>query len=442
MPRTPRTRFVSVALLLLLSLVASALGARGGAAQEEPIELLVWDQALDSPEATAALESIYAGFTEVNPNVTIRREAVQNEQMRQTVRTALASGTGPDVIYYDAGPGWMGVLADAGLITPLGPLAEEYGWNERIDATALGNASYGGELYGLPLQVDLIGMYVNKTLMDEAGLATPTTLEEMLAFCQEAAAAGYTPIAFANQEGWQAFHQIAMTANNMLGPEAVGALLLENQGRWDSPEMVAAIDAFFVQMRDAGCFSPDVNGINYDDGNAVFYGGGALLHTTGNWLITDITTNMPDYELEFVPFPALPGGAGRFYDTGVGSAYMISAASPHQEAAAQFLDYLFAPETVQRWVDEANFVVPAEFDVEALDVTPLQRSVLDTLRRSIAGEEQLGYNIDVLAPPAFNDVMLNGFQAMLAGDRTAEEQAAAMQAAWEEGMAAAGTPTP
>ena len=48
---------------------------------------------------------------------------------------------------------------------------------------------------------------------------------------------------------------------------------------------------------------------------------------------------------------------------------------------------------------------------------------------------QFGYNVDVLAPPEFNDMMLNGFQAILAGDKTPEQQAADLQAAWEEGMA-------
>jgi raffinose/stachyose/melibiose transport system substrate-binding protein len=436
-----RTRLVILPLLLVLALVGMTLGPSRGVAQE-PVELLVWDQALDSPTQNAAIDAIYAEFTELNPNVTVRRETIQTEQMRQTVRTALSSGTGPDLIYFDAGPGYMGVLADAGLITSLDPLAEEYGWNERIAEAARQGASYQGELFGLPLQVDLIGVYVNKTLMDQEGFVTPTTLAEVLTFCQDASAKGYIPFAFFNQEGWEAFHQFAMVANNMIGPEAMEALLLENQGRWDSPEMVAAIDAFFVQMRDAGCFSPDVNGVGYDDGNAVFFGGQALMHSTGNWLMSSITENMPDYELEFVPFPALDGGAGRFFDTGVGSAYMISAASPHQEEAAQFLDYLFSPEIVQRLVGEANFVVPAQFDLEAIEVTPLQRSVLETLSRSIAGEEQLGFNIDVLAPPAFNDMMLNGFQAMLAGDKTAEEQAADLQAAWDEGMAASATPTP
>ena len=50
---------------------------------------------------------------------------------------------------------------------------------------------------------------------------------------------------------------------------------------------------------------------------------------------------------------------------------------------------------------------------------------------------QFGYNVDVLAPPEFNDMMQNGFQAILAGDKTPEQQAADLQAAWQEGMPAA-----
>ena len=42
--------------------------------------------------------------------------------------------------------------------------------------------------------------------------------------------------------------------------------------------------------------------------------------------------------------------------------------------------------------------------------------------------DEMGVNIDILTPEAFNTTMLDGFQAVLAGDRTAEEQAAALQA--------------
>jgi raffinose/stachyose/melibiose transport system substrate-binding protein len=69
-----------------------------------------------------------------------------------------------------------------------------------------------------------------------------------------------------------------------------------------------------------------------------------------------------------------------------------------------------------------------------IDVDPLTLSILEA--RQTADEEgvQFGYNVDVVAPPEFNDMMQNGFQAILAGDKTPEQQAAALQAAWEEGM--------
>ena len=60
--------------------------------------------------------------------------------------------------------------------------------------------------------------------------------------------------------------------------------------------------------------------------------------------------------------------------------------------------------------------------VEA-ELSPLLQQAADAL----AGGS-MGVNIDVLTPEAFNTAMLDGFQAVLGGDRTPEEQAAALQA--------------
>ena len=45
---------------------------------------------------------------------------------------------------------------------------------------------------------------------------------------------------------------------------------------------------------------------------------------------------------------------------------------------------------------------------------------------------EMGYNIDVVTPDNFNTVMGDGFQAVLAGEKTPEQQAADLQAAMEE----------
>lgn len=434
-----RPTMLSVTIGVLIVVLAAGPLLSTAQAQEQ-IELRVWDQ-FTGPESEF-VDAIYAGFEETNPNIDIVREAVSTDQMRQTVNTAIASGTGPDIIGYDPGPGYAGVLVDAGLLSPLDDVASQSGWADRIPASSLEATSIDGTLYGLPLTVDLIGMYYNKTLLDQEGLTVPETVDDLIAFCGAAAEKGYTPITFGNNPGWEAFHQFSMTSNQMLGVDAMRQLLFDGQGSWDSPEVITAITTFFVDLRDAGCFNEDANALTYDDGNALFFGGQALLHTTGSWLANDIGTNLPDAEIGFVPFPEIAGGQGRVWVSGVGSAYYLSNQTEHAAEAGQFLDYLSSPETAARWVGEAGFVVPIQFDTASVEVPPLRASIFETLQSATGEGMQFGFNVDVLAPQSFNDVMLNGFQAILTGDKTPEELASELQAAWEAGAEAEGTPAP
>ncbi len=302
-------RFLFLSAAMAVSLLIQSFVAIPTEAQDA-VTLSVWDQFV-GPEGEV-VEAVYDAFEAANPGITVDREVIEDQQMRQTANVALASGTGPDVLYYPPGPSYAGVLAEAGLITPLDDLAEELGWNERVAGAALDQARIDGVLYGLPLEIDLIGMYANRTLLDQEGWEIPETIDELITFCQTAREAGYVPMAFSNNPGWSAFHQFTFTSNNMIGPEAMEALLFEHEGRWDTPEQIQAIDDFFVKLRNAGCYSDDVNAITYDDGNSLFFTGQSLLHSTGSWLLTDIEQNMPDYEVEFVPFPAVEGGQGRF----------------------------------------------------------------------------------------------------------------------------------
>jgi raffinose/stachyose/melibiose transport system substrate-binding protein len=435
--KMPRSRPWIVALSALVLLFGLAAGPLlGDARAQDQAELRIWDQFTDPTESDNA-DAIYAAFMEQNPNITITREVFSSDQMRDTVNTAVASGTGPDLIFYDAGPGYAGVLADAGFLLPLDDYAAQYGWTERVAAPAVEATTIDGSFYGMPLQTDLIGMFYNQTLLAQEGLEVPETLDDLVAFCGQATEKGYIPIAFADNPGWQAFHQFSMTSNQMIGPEAMRALLFENQGSWDTPEIVTAIEAFFVTLRDAGCFPEDPAAITYEDGNSLFYGGEALLHTTGSWLTGEIEEQMPDTEIGFVPFPEVEGGQGRVWISGVGSAWYITSSTDNPDEAAAFIDYLFSQEAAEKWIGVSRYFVPVDVDMANIEIGPLNKLIIDTLQT--AGEEgvQFGYNVDVLAPPEFNTMMESGFQAILAGDKTPEQQAADLQAAWQEGMPAA-----
>ena len=298
-------------LAFVLLLVLTGAGFRPAVAQDQ-IELRVWDQFTDQAASDTA-DAIYKGFMDQNPNIKITRESYSTDDMRKTVNTAISSGTGPDVIFYDAGLGFAGVLAQAGLLIPLDDMAKQYGWTDKIAPTALEGTMLGGKLYGLPLQVDLIGLYYNKTLMDKEGLTVPTTVADLASFCTQAKDKGYIPLALSDNPGWQAGHQFSMVTNNMLGPDAMKALLFQNQGSWDSPEVTQAINAYFVQLRDAGCFSDDVNALTNDDAVSLFQAGQSLMYPTGSWQANSFTPdNMPDMDVQFMSFPELEGGQGSF----------------------------------------------------------------------------------------------------------------------------------
>ena len=72
-------------------------------------------------------------------------------------------------------------------------------------------------------------------------------------------------------------------------------------------------------------------------------------------------------------------------------------------------------------------------------MSELFRAVLEDLSRSPQAEA-FGYNIDVLTPQNFNQIMYTGLQEVMNGDRSPAEQAGALQGAWEEAKRGGKTP--
>lgn len=91
-------------------------------------------------------------------------------------------------------------------------------------------------------------------------------------------------------------------------------------------------------------------------------------------------------------------------------------------------------------IEKFNTIPAFPVDTEELDVPELFRQVLDDLSQSPQAEA-FGYNIDVLAPQNFNEVMFSGFQQVIGGSRSPSEQAAALQDAWAKAKKAGNAPT-
>ena len=133
---------------------------------------------LTGTRETAALEravtEIHVGrFEEQHPNIDLQREALQPDEVRREIQSRLRSKEPPDVFAYDTGPGFGGVLADAGLLRALENAYKKHGWD--IYEWAKQQATYDGTVYGVRDQVEEIVVYYNKDLVPEV----PHTVEEL-----------------------------------------------------------------------------------------------------------------------------------------------------------------------------------------------------------------------------------------------------------------------
>jgi raffinose/stachyose/melibiose transport system substrate-binding protein len=422
---------------LLLSACISGTGSSGGSSEGEGGKTLIryFVGIEETPELEAQAKTIIEEFEKQNPDIDVERESISAEDQRTVIQTRLRSPSPPDVFGFDTGPGFAGVLAKADLLYPLEDAYQENNWP--VYDWAKARVTYDGVLSGVPGSVEEIGVFYNQELFDKLGFDEPQTIEELEQIAQAVKAEGLIPFAFGDQEQWPAGHLFSIATSNLLGPDGLDEALYGN-GKWNSPEVVQGIDLMFSDFVEKGYYPEDVNAITYEDANALFYAGEAAMAPTGTWLVPEIDSLVKDFNVGFFPFPAIDD-TGIAPPSGVGGGLFVAANTKEPEAAIKLVDFLqFNEAQVKRDLERANTIPPFKVDTSDLELTPLFRSVLDDLAEA-ENPEAFGYNIDVLAPAGFNDVMFKGFQSVLAGERTPQEQADALQKAYAEAKAAGET---
>jgi raffinose/stachyose/melibiose transport system substrate-binding protein len=385
---------------------------------------------------TAALEGALTEiqvdrFEEQHPNIDLQREALQPDEVRKEIQSRLRSKEPPDVFAYDTGPGFGGVLAEAGLLRPLENAYKEHGWD--IYDWAKQQATYDGTVYGVPDQVEEIIVFYNKDLVPEV----PHTLEELRQISDQLKGRGKIPLAFGNREQYPASHMFSSATSNVLGREGLDSILY-GDGRWDIPQVVEAIELMFRDFVESGYYSKSPNALTYDGANALFYSGEAAMNLTGTWLVSEIVQAVQEFDVGFFRFPSIEG-SGISPPAGVGTGWFVAKDAKNPQEAITFVDYLLQDDTARLTIEKLNTIPAHPVNTEGLEVPELFKQVLDDLSE-FPQAEAFGYNIDVLAPQNFNEVMYTGFREVINGMRSPAEQAGALQQAWEEAKEAGKTP--
>lgn len=400
---------------------------------EAPVEVVTlrqWDELTEEADS-AVMDAAIAEFQSLHPNIQIVREPIPEVTMREITKTVFNAGNAPDIITRDFGPGTGGLLAREGYVIPLDDAYTEYGWDERVLPWAANLSMVGGKKYALPAMTEYVGVYYNKAILNELGVEVPKTHEEFIAMAELAKAAGYIPIALGNMDMWPGSHWFTYLIGNLMG--SAGALndVIQGCESLDRPESLRAAQ-IYEEFATQGYFTPEANGLSYEDANALFTAGRAAAYLTGTWMLKDFEAALGE-NLAFELYPSIEGspvvGIGS-----VGYGFYVTAQSQHQEEALLWLDFLFSDEMNKKFIEEASVAAgrPVAAPIEEFNISPMMKSAMSLLQT--VPEWGLHFEASLAEPSML--VLYEAYAAMLIGEETAEGFIKKLQAAWEQDIAA------
>ena len=407
MPMTSiaRRRLLQGTALALAAVPLAACGGGGGtkSGSDDVTTLKILDYYADDPDNGIFAETLEAAAKKVG--VTIERETVNGTSLIQKVLQMSSSRTLPDLLMLDNPD--LQQIAATGALTPLGDLG--FKADGFIDGF-VGAGTYDGELYGMGPCANTLGLYYNKDLLDAAGVAVPTTWDELKAAAKTLTSGDTYGIAFcakASYEGsWQFlpfFWSAGADETDIATPEAASALQL------------------WVDLVREGSASESVLNWSETELGEQFTSAKAAMVIDGPWLTTTFDKSDVNWAVAEIPVPA----AG---DTAVaplgGELWTIPQTGDQakQAKAMELLQALLDDDTVLE-LNTTRFTIPTKEAVDAayIEALPQMESLVTAVNNGRSRTAQLGE-----AWPKTAEALYNAIQSALTGK---EEPLAALETA-------------
>ncbi|GAA4431683.1 extracellular solute-binding protein [Georgenia halophila] len=355
------------------------------------------------------------------------------DSLQRLQRTAIASGSGPDLIY-TAGPSYGLEFVQAGKFRALDEYSRQYGWEEVLQPWAYGAGVLGGTSYMIPTSYETMIMVYNARTFEEHGWTVPTTRAEFEEYASAAAAAGVMPVAIGNAD-WAATTEwlVSIFFNHAAGPEVIHQALT-GEIPWTDQRIVDAV-ALLKDYFDRGWMGGGTQAY-FTNREAQLWAklvdGSAGVYFVGSWAFTSMapyfSTEAGNYDdWDWAPIPAFGDETTRdLYAIGVGSTYSINADSPRQDDAAAYIDFLLSDRAAQMQAvaEVQSQPIPLEYrpDDYPGGMDPRIRRLYD----GVTEAERIGYLTWTFWPPRSDVYIYEEMDRVITGQLTPEAYCAGL----------------
>ena len=421
----------SAQLIVAVGLFAGTLLTNTAAFANEVTIKVLSSTIVEGPEGKA--EQKYADeFMKLNPDLTIEFIGVPANELYAKTNTLAIGGAMPDVFINS--PEFMAQAHDLGIVADLESVfGADYfkGFAEG----PLGMSVIDGKYQFLPWFTIPVTLLYRQDLFEEAGIEPPKTWDE---FRQVAKAMtvdtdndgsidrwGFAMIGTNNGSGASRFFLV-------LRSHDADELVADGDSwttQFDTPGAVAAFQLFGDLVNEDKAVPPGPLQTGYGEAVSLIATGKAAMMITGPHTIGAVLEQNPDLDgkLGGALLPSLPGvdpdiNLGMF-------GWAISESSENKEVAAEYIKFVLNKQNQIAW-NEATGRLPTRLD--ALAAPEIDKPML----RGFVAAAEYGYQ-----PPAasfYPDLFAiagDNYQAVIAGQKTAEQAAKDAAAATQQAIA-------
>jgi len=389
-----------------VALLVAAVPATTIAQEEETLEPVNIMHYFTPEFGEAAFLGLLGDYmTETGRQVNIN--LVPHEGFKVAILTQLAGGNPPD-FFSDWAGARAQLKADNGMLADIGDMWEANDLDSAFPAGMIDMvADFDGIKHEVPLNYHVAAMWYSPSIFEAAGVAVPTTWDELKGACEALKGAGVVPFALGSGQSWTAQFWFDYILLRTAGAE-YRAKLMAGDASYTDPEVIRTME-LWAELVTAGCFNEDANAKTYTDAADMVANGEAAMTLMGTWITGYWTPEenplepLVDYDL--FEFPVIDEGVPTAV-VGPVDALTASAGAKNLEGAKDLLAFFARPEVQAGWA-AGQGALPANLASDPPD-NPTMAKALE-----LAGAETYNFNYDLATPGGPATVGLAMFQEFM-----------------------------
>jgi len=384
-------KYVSMGAVAAVMLAGCATSSTSGPSGNAKGDLRVWF--MNNSVSDSGQKWLVDEFEKEHPGSTLTIEVQPWDGIVAKLQTSLASKQAtPDVVEF--GNTKVATFAHVGAMADISDMYDELGGKDLIQSF-IDAGVVDGKKYALPLYAGVSVMYYRKDLFEKAGIAVPTTLDELV----KASAA----VQAANPDGTPNFKGIYLPAASVHQLESWlfthgGNYALKDGDNWkgtlDTPEAEAA----FKQLQELWSTSALGAFDSQDASNspwAPYNNGDVAMFFSLPYSSKSLTPKMAAVTGVF-PLPPVAAG-GTAHEFSGGSSIGISANSQHPALARDVLKLIYSKTFMSKLASDQGWIPGNTKYSDALPAGMMSGQLQGTIAKN-----------SILTPPAENWAIVEG----------------------------------